>query len=357
MSDLLDNIIPEVRGLGAYTLKATEARVKLNQNESPWDVPQAFKERVLARVAAASWNRYSDFHPADVLEGLGRLHGLSGANVLIGNGSNELIQALFAAIVGQGTRVALPVPTFTLYRMMVEANQGVVDEILLREDLSYDVEAWRAAARRGDTHLLLCSPNNPTGSVVSPELVAELASLTPRLVIVDEAYMQFGQHDLAPLVREHPNVIVLRTFSKAVGLAGIRLGYALANERLVPEIGKVKLPYNVGLLGLEVARVALEEPDVFTRAAAPLLEQRRRLEAACRALPFADVVTGMANFVVVRTPRARELFAFLFERGILIRDIGAYPMLSDCLRISIGTPDENTELIETMRAFFDGTEG
>lgn len=348
-----DNIIAEVRGLGAYTLKATVARVKLNQNESPWDVSEEFKAKVGARVAAAQWNRYPDFHPEDVLRGLGALHGLSGENVLIGNGSNELIQALFAAIVGKGTRVAIPQPTFSLYRMMVAANQGEVIDVPLREDFTYDLAAWRELAERGDTHLLLCTPNNPTGSVVDDAFIRELAGLTERLVIVDEAYAQFGRHDLSALVAEFPNVIVLRTFSKAAGLAGIRFGYALASAELVPEIQKVKLPYNVGIFGLEVARLAIEEPDVFTRAASPLNQERTRIEDACQALPFEAVLRGMANFVVVKTARSSELFAFLFEKGILVRDIGGYPMLQNCLRISVGTPEENSELIAELQTFFD----
>lgn len=349
---VLSNIIPEVRALGAYTLKATVARVKLNQNESPWDVSDAFKERVLARVKAADWNRYPDFHPADVLEGLGRMHGLTGENVLVGNGSNELIQAIFAGTVGAGTKVAIPVPTFTLYAMMVAANQGELIEVPLKDDLTYDLDAWRALADANDAHLLLCTPNNPTGSVVTKAFIAELAQRTSKLVIVDEAYVHFGEEDLSGLVQQYPNVIVLRTFSKASGLASVRFGYALAAKELIPELNKVKLPYNVGVFGLEVARMAIEDPRVFDASALPLNAERSRLEHAFQALPFEMVLRGMANFVVVRTPRAGELYDFLFEKGILIRDIGKYPMLANCLRISVGTPEENDELIDALRVFF-----
>lgn len=349
---VLQNIIPEVRALGAYTLKATVARVKLNQNESPWDVSDAFKDSVLARVKAADWNRYPDFHPADVLEGLGRMHGLTGENVLIGNGSNELIQAIFAGTVGAGTKVAIPVPTFTLYAMMIAANQGTLIEVMLQDDLQYDIAAWRALADAGEAHLLLCTPNNPTGSVVSKEIIADLAQRTSKLIIVDEAYVHFGQEDLSGLVQQYPNVIVLRTFSKASGLASVRFGYALAAKELVPELNKVKLPYNVGVFGLEVARMAIEDPRVFDAAVAPLNAERSRLEAAFASMPFERVLRGMANFVVVRTPRATELYDTLFAKGILIRDIGKYPMLQNCLRISVGTPEENDELIEALRGFF-----
>lgn len=346
------NIIPQVRALGAYSLKATVARVKLNQNESPWDVSDAFKARVAERVLRADWNRYPDFHPADVLDGLGKIHGLAGENVLVGNGSNELIQAIFAGTVGQGQKVAIPVPTFTLYAMMIAANQGEVIQVFLKDDLSYDLDAWRKLADEGEAHLLLCTPNNPTGSTVSRDFIADLAQRTSKLVIVDEAYVHFGDDDLSGLVAQHPNVIVLRTFSKATGLASVRFGYALAAAELVPELNKVKLPYNVGVFGLEVARAVLEEPAVLDEAAAPLNRERTRLEDAFVAMPFELVLRGMANFVVVKTPRARELFDALFEKGILIRDIGSYPMLANCLRISVGTPAENDELIAALREFF-----
>ena len=349
---VVQNIIPEVRALGAYSLKATVARVKLNQNESPWDVADDFKKRVTERAAKAEWNRYPDFHPADVLEGLGKLHGLSGQNVLIGNGSNELIQAIMAGTVGKGQKVAIPVPTFTLYAMMVAANQGELVEVFLKDDFSYDLDAWRKLADEGEAHLLLCTPNNPTGSTVSRDFVEDLARRTPRLVIVDEAYVHFGEDDLSELVVRCPNVIVLRTFSKASGLASVRFGYALANAELVPELNKVKLPYNVSVYGLEVARAVLEEPKVLDDAAAPLKRERTRLEEAFATMPFDLVIRGMANFVVVRTPKASELFDALFAKGILIRDIGKYPMLQNCLRISVGTPEENDELIEALRAFF-----
>lgn len=348
----VDNIIPSVRALSAYTLKATEARVKLNQNESPFDLPLEFKERVLRRVAEKNWNRYPDFHPADVLDAIGHHHGLTGEHVLVGNGSNELIQALFAATVRKGVKVAIPSPTFSLYRMMIEANEGTVIDVRLRQDFTYDRDAWRVLAKKGKAHLLLCTPNNPTGSSVSAEFVAELAGMTDKLIVVDEAYQHFGEYDISSLVSEYENIVVLRTFSKALGLAGVRFGYALAAPDLVPEIGKVKLPYNVNIFTLEVARLALEDPAALQSAAAPILEERARLEEACEELPFDAVILGMANFVVVKHENARAIFDFLFERGILVRDIGKYPMLDNCLRFSIGTTKETDELIAALNDFF-----
>ncbi len=351
-ADAAANVIAPVRALGRYTLAATEARVKLNQNEAPWDVPEALKQRVMAAVAERSWNRYPDFYPDDVLRGLGAMHGLGAENVLLGNGSNELIQALFAAVVGPGVSVALPQPTFTLYAMMVAANHGHTVHVPARDDLGYDLDAWRSLARDGAAHLLLCSPNNPTGVEISDAFVAELAETTPRLVIVDEAYQQFGSFDVSHLVARYPNVAVLRTLSKAAGLAGVRLGYLLAHASLAEEVNKVKLPYNVGIFGLEVARAVLDDPAILASSAAPLVAERARVAASLRAMfagrPGTRVWDGAANFVLVRLPDAREVFAALHRRGLLVRDVGSYPMLAGCLRITIGTPAENDELLDTI---------
>lgn len=348
-----ENIIPTVRSLGAYTLKATESRVKLNQNESPFDLPEAMKTRVLERVKARAWNRYPDFHPADILQALGDKHGLDGEHVLVGNGSNELIQAVFAATIRKGTTVAIPQPTFSLYRMMIQANEGDVLEVPMSSpSFNYDQEAWRQLADEGESHLLLCSPNNPTGSSVDSSFVRDLASRTNRLVIVDEAYQQFGEFDVSDVVASHNNVIVLRTFSKALGLAGIRFGYALAAKELVPQIGKVKLPYNINIFTLEVVRTVLEEPTFFDSLASPLIAARTKLEEACDQLPFEFIIKGMANFVVAKSDDAQDLFDHLFARGILVRDIGAYPMLDNCLRFSVGTPEETDELIEALQDYF-----
>ena len=345
-------IIRSVRALGAYTLKATEARVKLNQNESPWDLPADAKKRILDRVAACPWNRYPDFHPADVLKGIGALHGLPAESVLIGNGSNELIQALFAAIVEPGVRVAYPVPTCTLYAMMIAANGGVGVQVPAPAELGYDFDTWLRLAEANEAHLLICSPNNPTGAVLGDAQISALARATNKLVIVDEAYAQFAPTDAAALVREHSNLVVLRTFSKAVGLAGVRFGYAIAHPDIAREISKVKLPYNVGLLGLEVAREVLANPQWMRGASDALCAERGRLFTALQASEFDEVIPSHANFVLARTAEAKPLFDALYAKGILVRDVGHYPMLDNCLRFSVGTPAQNDELIQSIRTFF-----
>jgi histidinol-phosphate aminotransferase len=344
-------IKPSVRSLAPYTLAVTEAPIKLNQNESPVDVPAWFRQEVLDACAARSWNRYPDFYPADVLEGIGAWHGVDARWVMIGNGSNELIAALLQALVEPGVRVAHPSPTFTLYAMMIAASGGEAVPVPLRaSDFSYPVDAWQALADRGDTHLLICSPNNPTGSVLDADTVLRLARATPRLVIVDEAYVQFGPHDHASLVREQPNLVVLRTLSKALGLAGVRLGYAVAHPDLVQEVTKVKLPYNVGILGLEVARALVRHPEVMDAAVDQVRAARSALREALVRRPGVEVFDGHANFVLIRVADPGAWYRGLLARGILIRNVSSAPGLAGCLRLSVGTDAENAALLQGIDA-------
>lgn len=354
VNDTLANLRPALRALAPYTLSATEAPVKLNQNESPWPPTAALRDEVLAAIAARPWNRYPDFHPRDILEGIGAHHGLSGEHVLIGNGSNELIQAFLIALVSPGQEVAHPEPTFALYSMMTRACGGRPVGVPLDEDLRYPVEAWRALAREGRAHLLVCSPNNPTGSVLSAEVIDELCSTTRRMVLVDEAYVPFGTFEVTPLLQRHPNLVVLRTFSKAAGLAGVRLGYALAHPSVAAQVHKVKLPYNVGLLGLEVARAALRHPEVFSGEAERIRDERTRLEEALRERPLRRVMTGAANFVLIQVDHPARLAADMLARGVLVRDVSRAPGLAGCLRLSVGSPEENAALLDALDACLQG---
>jgi len=187
-------------------------------------------------------------------------------------------------------------------------------------------------------------------------LVEELAKTTERIVIVDEAYAQFGPHDIAGLVAKYDNLIVLRTFSKAVGLAAVRFGYALANPDVAREIHKVKLPYNVGIFGLEVAREAIAKPGLLEGASSALADERDRVREALDAVEPVSVLSRFANFVLFRAPGHGELFAELYARGILIRNVSHYPRLDGCLRVSIGTPAQNDEFLAATTAFYEQLE-
>jgi histidinol-phosphate aminotransferase len=350
MKDPLAKVKPEVRALSAYTLEAVEARIKINQNENPFALPAPIREEVLRRARELEWARYPDFAPTRLLERLAAFAGWRADGVLAGNGSNELIQAVMMVTVGPGARVLVVEPTFTLYRLQASVLGGDVRAVALDERLEFDTQAVEAAAKAADV-VVVCTPNNPTGSLYPHAALARLCDATDALVVVDEAYHEFGGETAVPLLADHPNLVVLRTFSKAMAMGGLRVGYLLAAPALAAEVNKAKLPYNLNVFSAAAAEVAIERYDELL---GPLVErivaERERTIAAVAEIDGLEPFGSHANFFVVRTTRVapRELFRRLLERGILVRDVSRYPMLGDFLRVSVGTPEENDALLAAL---------
>ncbi|HEU4386905.1 MAG TPA: histidinol dehydrogenase, partial [Blastocatellia bacterium] len=240
----LDRIKPAVRAITAYTLPPYRASIKINQNENPFDMPAEIKVEVERRLAEREWSRYPDFVPARLLERLAAFAGWRPDGVLAGNGSNELIQAALMVIVRPGSRIVIAEPTFTLYRQVVTVLGGEVLSVPLDADLGFDVAALEKRAARADL-MILCSPNNPTGCTITEADLIRLARSFSGILIVDEAYHEFSGRSVVPLLNQLPNLIVLRTFSKAMAMAGLRVGYLLASPELAREVHKATLPYNL----------------------------------------------------------------------------------------------------------------
>ena len=347
-------IKPKVRGLLAYSLQAPEARRKLNQNESPFDVPAAVKDAVLARMREAPWNRYPAFTPAGLTARLAELHGWTPDGVLVGNGSNEVIQATLAVTVGDGTAVVTPVPTFALYRLLTEVYGGRYVAVPLGASFEFDVDALVRAADASTARVVVVnSPNNPTGTPLPDGAVEQLLAETDALIVVDEAYQAFGGPTAVPLLAEHPRLVVLRTFSKALSFAGLRFGYALAHPAVAREIAKAKLPYNVNRLTLAAAEAALDASDVFERNQGRIREARDRLFNGLSAMPGLRAFPSGANFVLIRCearPAAEVFQRLVDEHGILVRDVSGSAGLEGCLRITAGTTDDVDAVLAGLRA-------
>ena len=264
--------------------------------------------------------------------------------VLVGNGSNELIQATLATTLEGGDVVVAPTPTFSLYRLLTGVFGGRYRAVPLGPDFRYDVDALIDAALRERARVVvLNSPNNPTGSALPEGAVERVLAETGALVVCDEAYQEFGGPTARPLLLVHPRLIVLRTFSKALGLAGLRFGLALAHPAVAREIAKGKLPYNVNVVTLAGAAVALRHQEVIADRVHRIVTERDRLIRRLSALPALQVFPSAANFVLIRCRRhpAREVFRRLLEEdGILIRDVSGAGDLAQCLRISVGTADD-----------------
>ena len=347
-----DAIKAAVRAVRAYTLPAQLASLKLNQNENPWDAPARIKDEVLRRFAARKWSQYPDFVPAQLNECLARFAGWRPDGIIVGNGSNELIQALLMVTMEPGKTLLLSEPTFTLYRQVATVLGGKVETLFLTSDLKYDGEALqRFIEEKQPDVTIICSPNNPTGCVIDDAALRALLKTARGLVVVDEAYHEFADRSVVPLLNEYENLIVLRTFSKAMAAAALRIGYLLSSPELVREIGKAVLPYNVNVFSQIVAEVAVENYESELR---PLVKQivseRERLFAALSEIDGLAPVASSANFILVKSATdPKRIFKELLARDILIRDVSGYPMLSEYFRFSVGMPEQNDYVLKAIR--------
>lgn len=351
MTSPLDNIKPAVRALRAYSLEPHRASIKINQNENPGDAPAEIKEEVLRRFAARQWSRYPDFIPVSLHEQLARFADWKADGVIAGNGSNELIQALLMVAIGPGKRVLISEPTFALYKQVATVLGGEVETVLLTPQLTYDVEALLQTVREKQPDVtIICSPNNPTGCVVGDTDLGRLLESTHGLIAIDEAYHEFAGQSAVPLLNKHENLVVLRTFSKAMAFAALRVGYLLAAPDLVTEIRKAVLPYNLNAFSQLAAEVALEKyPALLGPTVQAIIAERERLYTEVSKIKGLEPVPSSGNFMVVRSATdPKRIFAELLQRDILVRDVSGYPMLREYFRFNVGTPEENDRLLRAL---------
>jgi len=338
----------DVARMTAYTLELRSAEVKLNQNESPFDFPAELKQQVLERVAKRSWNIYPDFESVGLRSAIADAYGFRQDNILVGNGSNELLAAAIGAFVGPGTPVVFPRPTFTLYEKLVTIAGGLALPIEFDPDsgLLPLNEMLNAISDYPGAIVIVCSPNNPTGGVLPRGGLEKLLS-TGATVLFDRAYGDFANDALPPL---DDRLVTFSTFSKAWGLAALRVGWLASTAANCREIRKVKLPYSLNIISEAIAEIALENRDVRDRNVATIIAERERVAAALRELPRLTVFPTSANFVTFRTQRpCKDVFEELCARGILVRDVSAYPRLANCLRVSIGSAEQNERFLAALK--------
>lgn len=331
---------PELQALDAYALDLSPVPHKLDQNEVPWEVPRPIKLRWMNRMLSEPWNRYPDFHGASLCQRLSEFHRWPKEGVLVGNGSNELLQASLFAVAGGGRRVLSFAPSFTLYRAMVTIAGGKYEAVGPRRDLRLDFEEFeeRLVSNPPDI-LLINSPNNPTGEAIAVSRLEKWIGGFSGVVLLDQAYVEFSDQDARPLLEKYPNVLLFRTFSKALGLAGLRLGYLLGAPDLIRELRKVKLPYNLGRAAAIAGELLLEpEGQRWVRRVVQVLRGRRSKWAELLAAAGAEVWPSETNFLLTRwTPPAfKKVLKHLTLEGIRVRNVSRGNGLTGCLRISIG---------------------
>lgn len=341
---------PQIEGLRAYRLRHS-AEIKLNQNESPLDWPPELKADVLARVAARSWNRYPPADGEALRRALAQAYEVSPEMIAVANGSNEAILGLVEAF-ACGRTVVLTAPGYSMSGPLALIGGAALRPVRLRPDFSLDVRATEEAAQAPDAAMVfLASPNNPTGNAFARPEIEAVLDAAGGLVVIDEAYAHFTAESFIPDLRRYPNLVVLRTFSKAFALAGARVGWIVANEDVTTAVRKALPPYNLNVFAQEVALTALARPDLVRERVALIIRQRTRLAGAMRDIDGVVPYPSEANFILFRTPlSASILFERLLRRGVVVRDVSNQPLLDRCLRVTIGTPEDNGRFLEALRA-------
>ncbi len=336
-----------IREMKAYSSARNEfsgeASIFLDANENAFGSP-----------LPGNYNRYPDPLQTELKKKIAQIKGVPVQNIFLGNGSDEAIDLLFRIFCepGKDNAIIFP-PTYGMYEVAANTNDIEIRKIPLTSMFQIDLETLESSIDAQTKLIFICSPNNPTGNIIDRETVMMILNNFNGLVIVDEAYINYSRQRsfIADLI-EYPNLVVLQTFSKAWGLAALRLGMAYASQAIIDYFNKVKYPYNINLATQQMALQALDEVTTINEWIRLTVEQREWLAIKLGALPQTDIVyPSDANFLLVKIEKAHLLWHFLVEKGIIVRDRSRVTLCEDCLRITVGTPDENKELMEAIKLF------
>jgi histidinol-phosphate aminotransferase len=347
---LLDLIKPEVRGLTAY--RAEEPRpdlVKLDANESPFPLTEGLRQELLQSLGQVAVNRYPDPKADGLRSVLAAEHGVTPGQLVLGNGSDELIQLLLLAIGRPGETVLAPVPTFSMYELIARAQglrfEGAPLAPGFEADLPGMIDMIEQVRPRA---VFLATPNNPTGGVFSEAEILKILAASPGLVVVDEAYGAYAGRTMLPHLVEQERLVILRTLSK-VGLAGLRVGYVVVHPSLAAELEKVRLPFNVNAFSQAAAVVLLRHREWIDANVREIVRERAHVMDRLTAMAGIETFPSEANFVLFRTRLPGDrVFEALLAEGVLVRNLGSALGLNDCLRVTIGTAEENEQFLDGL---------
>lgn len=349
-SRLLDLVKPEVLSLTAY--RAEEPRpglIKLDANESPFPLPEELRRELLAGLDQVDVHRYPDAKADRLRSVLAAQLQVAPGSLVLGNGSDELIQLLLLATSGPGAVALAPVPTFSMYELIARAHGLSFEGVPLGPRFEPDLPALiEAIERRRPKIIFLATPNNPTGGVFSEAEIVKIVTVAPGLVVVDEAYGPYAGRTMLPHLIDQERLVILRSLSK-IGLAGLRIGYLVAHPALAAEIEKVRLPFNLNSFSQTAAVVLLNHHEWIDANICEVVRERERMMGCLVALPGVEAFPSAANFILFRTTRSGDdLFETLLQQGILVRNVGSAPGLRDCLRVTVGTKAENNQFVAAL---------
>jgi histidinol-phosphate aminotransferase len=348
----------EILALHAYHVPESTGYIKLDAMENPYALPVALREEIAALVANAQINRYPDANAAALKDKIRAVSKLpAGMEVLLGNGSDEIIQLLALAVNKPGATLLSVEPSFVMYKMIATFVGMRHVGVPLTADYQLDLPQMLAAIEREQPALIfLAYPNNPTGNLFDARQVEQIIEAARGVVVVDEAYYAFASDSFISRLIRYPNLLVMRTFSK-LGMAGLRLGFLAGSTAWLNELEKLRLPYNVGILPQIVAKKLLDHHEVLLQQAEQIKQDRTQLLRQLGAVPGVRVYPSEANFLLFRLANATAVFDGLKQRGVLIKNLdGGHPMLRGCLRVTVGTPSENERFMNALQETLTGQE-
>ncbi|MDQ7093655.1 histidinol-phosphate transaminase [Desulfosporosinus sp. PR] len=338
---------PEVRRLVPYKANHMPQCITLDANENPFPWPAGMREKLAAESPA--FNRYPDGMAQALRQAIGGYVKLSPEEILVGNGSDELIQLILLTFGGAGKSLVVHPPTFSMYQISAHLTSTAVKEVPLLEGLYLDVEQMLQAAKAPDVHVLIvCNPNNPTGSLFPRQDILRLVRESGKMVVVDEAYAEFSGETLIPELKNYPNLVILRTFSKAFGMAGLRLGYLLGQAGTIDLINRVRPPFNVNSLSQKAGILALGYLQDYQIQIQTIKDETRKLFEELAKVSGLTIYPTKANFILFRPKDSDSWARELLKRGFLVRNMGVLPVLGKCLRLSAGLPEENESFLQAV---------
>ena len=335
----------------AYSTPDSVGMIKLDAMENPYPLPQWLSEQIASLATGAAINRYPDADPRSLKDIIRTVIDLPrDLDILLGNGSDEIIQLLALATAKQNAVLLSVEPSFVMYKMIAAFTGMQYVGVPLANDFTLDVPALLAAIEQQQPALMFLSyPNNPSGNLFDAQAMARIIEAAPGLVVVDEAYYNFADSSFLPMIKHHPNLLVMRTFSK-LGMAGLRLGFLAGSKTWLGQLEKLRLPYNISALTQLVAEQLLRSHDVLQSQAEQIKRDRVMVYERLEAIDGVQPYPSAANFILFRVRHAGKIFQGLKERGVLIKDLSrAHPLLSDCLRVTIGTPQENECFVQALQ--------
>ena len=342
----------------SYDVTERDWRIKINANESNMNLPPAVEDRLMGRLTRVAFNRYPNEEYDALREQIAAANGCRKENILLGSGSSEIIEKLFFGFGGENHTIVYPEPSFSMYKIYAKAAEATGVAVPLNEDFTFDAKKFVAAADENHAALsVICNPNNPTGTGIDLKDIKYTADNVSGALLLDEAYMEFfdAKHSALQLLPTHKNLIVARTFSKAYGLAAVRVGYMIAEAGIVSMIEKAFMPYHLNVLSTVTADIVFQMRDEYAPRIAMAIAERKRLSDELAKLPNMRVYPSETNFVFVRYEKAAALNDYLIGKGIGIRAFGG-AALQNYLRISVGQREENDEVLREIKRFTEGAD-